>query len=75
MTYREVYSRLRKAGTASNIAIYKRHGAKMPMFGVSFKELTALKKRIKIDHELALRLWASKNTDARIRDAVSTPAG
>ena len=34
--------------------------------GVSYAELGKLKKKIKIDHDLALKLWASGNHDARI---------
>jgi len=36
------------------------------MFGVSFADLTALKKKIGTDHDLACALWNSGNYDARV---------
>lgn len=65
MTYAEVMAELKKLGTAQNIKIYKRHGAGDNLFGVSFANLNKLQKKIKIDHQLALQLWESGNTDAR----------
>lgn len=66
MNYLETIAELKKAGTAQNIKIYKRHGAVGDMFGVSFANLGKLKKKIKADHELALKLWDSGNMDARV---------
>jgi 3-methyladenine DNA glycosylase AlkD len=65
MDYKEAMSELKKLGTDQNIKIYKRHGAGDKLFGVSFANLDKLKKKIKIDHDLALKLWESANTDAR----------
>lgn len=65
-TFREVYGELKALGTAQNIKIYRRHGAPETMFGVSFANLGKLKKRIKRDHKLAVKLWATGNMDARI---------
>jgi 3-methyladenine DNA glycosylase AlkD len=56
---------LEKAGTEQNRKVYRRHGAPEPMFGVSFATLRGLAKEIGVDHDLALALWASGNTDAR----------
>ena len=36
------------------------------MFGVSYAALGKLKRKIKVDHELAEKLWATGNHDARI---------
>ncbi len=36
------------------------------MCGVSYANLEKLKKRIKMDHELAAHLWDTGNHDARI---------
>jgi 3-methyladenine DNA glycosylase AlkD len=36
------------------------------MYGVSYKDLAALQKRIKTDEPLAEELWGSENHDARI---------
>ena len=65
MTYTEAMAELKKLGTAQNIKIYKRHGAGDNLFGVSFANLNKLQKKIKIDHQLALQLWESGNSDAR----------
>ena len=66
MKFREVSRELKKLGTAQNRKVYGRHGVREPMHGVSFANLKALKKRIKIDHEMAESLWASGNHDARV---------
>jgi 3-methyladenine DNA glycosylase AlkD len=65
MEYTDVMRELKQLGTAQNIKIYKRHGAGENLFGVSFADLNKLQKRIKVDHELAEKLWKSGNTDAR----------
>lgn len=66
MELSEAMARLEAAGSEQNRKIYPRHGAKPPMFGVSYAELGKLKKQIKQDHALALALWDSGNHDARI---------
>ncbi len=65
MNLKEVMSVLKKQGTEQNRKIYKRHGSSNDLFGVSFANLGALKKKIKTDHDLALALWSTKNMDAR----------
>jgi 3-methyladenine DNA glycosylase AlkD len=65
MTLAEVMSALERAGTAQARKTYARHGAKQPMFGVSFAVLSGLVKRIRVDHDLALELWDTGNFDAR----------
>jgi len=65
MSYTEVMAELKKLGTAQNVKIYKRHGGGDNLFGVSFANLNKLQKKIKVDHQLALQLWESGNTDAR----------
>lgn len=57
---------LEQAGSEQTRKTYTRHGAREPMFGVSFATLKTLVKRIGVDHELALALWATKNHDARV---------
>ena len=66
MNYRETMKALKTHGTAQNRKVYARHGATDPMFGVSYKNLNALKKKIKTDPALAEQLWQSGNHDARI---------
>ena len=56
---------LEKAGSAQTRKTYLRHGAKEPMFGVSFATLKVLLKKIGVDHELACALWDTGNFDAR----------
>ncbi|MCZ6776129.1 MAG: DNA alkylation repair protein [Ignavibacteria bacterium] len=65
MTYQQTMATLRKLGTVQNIKVYKRHGAGDNFFGVSFANLNKLKKKFKIDHDLALQLWKTGNTDAQ----------
>jgi len=56
---------LHSYGTDQNIKVYKKHGAGDNLFGVSFANLNKLMKKIKIDHDLAKKLWETGNTDAR----------
>lgn len=65
MTLKEAMAELKKMGTAQNVKVYRRHGAKGDLFGVSFANLGALKKKIRKDHALALELWKTGNVDAR----------
>ena len=65
MTLAETLKELEALGTAQNRKIYRRHGASEKLFGVSFANLNALKKRLKTDHALALALWKTGNDDAR----------
>jgi 3-methyladenine DNA glycosylase AlkD len=45
------------------------------MFGVSFANLNALKKKIKTDHQLAQRLWRTGNLDAQwLATMIADPA-
>ncbi|BCC12425.1 hypothetical protein BCM0074_2808 [Bacillus cereus] len=64
MLLEEVMQQLEEYGTEQNRKTYKNHGAKGPLFGVSFANLKLLKKKIKKDHDLAISLWETKNMDA-----------
>ena len=66
MTEQAVLKALESRGSAQNRKIYRRHGVKGEMWGVSYADLDALKKKIKTNHELALGLWQSGNHDARV---------
>ncbi len=66
MTAQQVLAELKKLGTEQNRKIYRRHGVSGEQHGVSYAHLKQLKKRLKTDHALALRLWASGNHDARV---------
>lgn len=65
MTLAEAMAALEKAGSEQTRKTYLRHGAKEPLFGVSFATQKALHKAIGVDHELALALWDTGNLDAR----------
>lgn len=66
MKVQEALDTLKSLGTEQNRKIYRRHGATEDVYGVSSAELKNLKKKIKVDHELAAGLWASGNHDARM---------
>ncbi len=66
MDLSETMARLEACGTEQNRKIYLRHGARAPLFGVSYAELGKLTKQIKRDHALAVALWETGNHDARI---------
>jgi 3-methyladenine DNA glycosylase AlkD len=70
MTLKQALTELKKMGTAQNRKVYQRHGVRKEMFGVSFANLGKLKRKIKIDHELAKQLWATGNHDAQILAAM-----
>jgi 3-methyladenine DNA glycosylase AlkD len=57
---------LKRRGTAQNRKVYRRHGVGENMYGVSFGDLRLLAKQIKMDHALAVQLWATGNHDAQI---------
>jgi 3-methyladenine DNA glycosylase AlkD len=66
MTLAEAMSELQSLGTEQNRNTYVRHGSGPNVFGVSFANFGKLTKKVKIDHPLALELWASGNFDARL---------
>jgi 3-methyladenine DNA glycosylase AlkD len=80
MALAEVMKTLEKAGSEQTRKTYRRHGARAPMFGVSFATMKDLVKKIGVDHDLARALWDTGNHDARtlavkIADpAATTPA-
>ena len=73
MNFEDVYTELKKCGTEQNRKVYKRHGAKGDLFGVSFADLKRIKKEIVsidgkkgMDQKIARELWNTRNIDARI---------
>lgn len=66
MTVDHVLKELESLGTEQNRKIFRRHGLGENLYGVSSADLSKLKKRIKVDHQLALGLWESGNYDARV---------
>jgi 3-methyladenine DNA glycosylase AlkD len=61
----EVLAKLRKLGKPGAAEVYRRHGASGEVWGVSFADLGALTRKIKVDHALAQALWSSGVVDAR----------
>ncbi len=66
MNLQEAMSALEQAQNPPTKKTYLRHGAKEPLFGVRTGDLAKIKARIKIDHALALKLFATGNADARL---------
>jgi len=73
MDFQGVMSALQEAGTAQNIKVYRRHGAKRDLFGVSFANYKKIKKQLiseggkkGFNQEVAEKLWQTNNTDAQI---------
>src|SRR5262245_10628192 len=66
MTLQEAMRQLESCGTAQNRKVWGRHGVKGEMFGVSYANLYKFQRQIKVDHELAVRLWATGNHDAQV---------
>ena len=66
LSLKQALAELESMGTAQNRKVYSRHGVEGAMFGVSHANLGQLHKKIRVDQELAERLWASGNHDARV---------
>lgn len=64
MTVDEVISELKKLGGESTKRTLLRHGAVEPIYGVKIGDLQKIRKRIKVDHELALALYETGISDA-----------
>jgi 3-methyladenine DNA glycosylase AlkD len=76
MTLAGAMAALEQAGSAQTRKTYARHGAPEPLFGVSFAVLKTLAKKTGIDLDLAHRLWATGNLDARLLAVkVADPSG
>jgi 3-methyladenine DNA glycosylase AlkD len=75
MTFKDLMQELKSLGSEQTRKTYKRHGIQGDLYGVSYASLGALKKKIKIDHELAIQLWKSGNHDARaLATMIADPA-
>lgn len=66
MNYQNLMQEMKSLGSEQARKTYERHGVQGEIFGVSYTHLGALKKKIKVDHDLAEQLWKSGNHDARI---------
>jgi hypothetical protein len=61
-----VMRRLRAAGREGTARIYRRHGVRDEVLGVSYASLGAIVKDAGVDHGLALSLWATGVHEARV---------
>ena len=66
MRHAQVMEMLEGMGTEQNRKVYRRHGVREKMFGVSYANQNALRKTIGQDHDLAFSLWATGNHDAMV---------
>lgn len=64
MTTEQVMKELEKKGSESIRKIFRNHGHTGPMYGVKVGDLKVIQKKVKKDHELAMRLFATGNYDA-----------
>lgn len=75
MTLTDVMTELEAKGSEQTKKTFLRHGAKEPFFGVKVADLKVIQKRVKRDHELALALYDTGNSDAMYLAAlISDPA-
>jgi 3-methyladenine DNA glycosylase AlkD len=66
MTVKEVLAQLESLGDAARRAHNVKTGAPDNQFGVKMGDIRAVAKKIKTDHELALKLWDTGNVDAQL---------
>jgi 3-methyladenine DNA glycosylase AlkD len=64
MTTKEVLKELEGYGNPGTKKVFLKHGAKEPFYGVKVQDLKKIQKKVKKDHELALELYATGNSDA-----------
>ncbi|MBT2563904.1 DNA alkylation repair protein [Pedobacter sp. ISL-68] len=66
MNLTETLSKLESLGDEKVRAMHIKNGARENIFGVKMGDIRAIAKKIKTDHELALKLWETENIDARL---------
>ncbi|MDX1943029.1 MAG: DNA alkylation repair protein [Saprospiraceae bacterium] len=64
MTLNQVMSQLEQMGSEQTKKTFTRHGAREPFFGVKVQDLKTIQKKIKHNHDLALQLYNTGNSDA-----------
>ena len=65
-TATEILAELESLGSEQTRKTYRRHGVSENQYGVLTSAMEKVRKRLKVNHPLALDLWASGNHDARI---------
>lgn len=66
MTVKEVLAQLESLGDDARRKHNVKAGAPQNQFGVKLGDLRAIAKKIKTDHELALKLWDTGNVEAQL---------
>jgi 3-methyladenine DNA glycosylase AlkD len=66
MTVNEVLAQLKSLGDEARHAHNVKAGAPENQFGVKLGDIRAIAKKIKTDHELALKLWDTGNVEAQL---------
>jgi 3-methyladenine DNA glycosylase AlkD len=66
MTLKETLSALKSLGNEKMFAQNLKNGASKNQFGVKLGDIRTLANKIKTNHALALELWKTENTDARL---------
>lgn len=75
MNEHDVLNELESLGSEKTRKTYERHGVSGKQFGVSYADLGKLQKKLKTNHELARKLWASGIHEAQILAAmIADPA-
>src|SRR5882762_860524 len=64
MTAKEIVAELKKLGTAQTKKMWMTHGAQEPCFGVKVEDMKKIQKRVKMNYQLALDLYATGIADA-----------
>lgn len=64
VTLADILEELKKLGSEQTKKVFTRHGAKEPFFGVKVADLKIIQKKIKKNHELAVELFDTGNSDA-----------
>jgi 3-methyladenine DNA glycosylase AlkD len=66
MTVKEILAQLKSLGGDARRAHNAKAGAPENQFGVKLGDIRAVAKKIKTDHELALKLWETGNVEAQL---------
>ena len=66
MTVNEILARLKSLGDDARRAHITKAGAPDNQFGVKLVDIRAMAKKLKTDHNLALKLWDTGNVEAQL---------
>jgi 3-methyladenine DNA glycosylase AlkD len=66
MTVKEILAQFKSLSDDARRAHNKKAGAPDNQFGVKLGDIRAIAKKIKADHELALKLWGTGNVEAQL---------